>query len=160
MNTDMKETIQLDGPYLDILSLRHEGYCCSQIIMKLVLQDLGQENPELVRSMAALCYGSGSSTGTCGLLTGAACALSLCLGNGSESELAASDLPLLLGELVGWFTSKTESAYGGVLCGEILAASPDKRACTVLLIATLEKLQAMRITAACGTKRGRDHGAP
>ena len=155
--TDMTQVIQLDGPYLDILTLRHEGYCCSQIIMKLVLRDLGLENPELVRSMAALCYGSGHESGTCGILTAAACALSLSLGDNPKRELVASDLPLLLGELVGWFTAQVESAYGGIRCEEILAASPDKRACSLLLIATLEKLHAMRITAAYGS-RGRDDG--
>lgn len=150
MTTETTTVIQLDGPYLDMLSLRHEGYCCSQIVMKLVLRDLGLENPGLVRSMAALCYGGGHEGGTCGILTAAACALSLSLGNSPERELAASDLPLLLGELVGWFTAQAESAYGGILCGEILASSPDKRACSLLLIATLEKLQAMR-TASTGS---------
>ena len=143
----MTQAIQLDGPYLDIMYLRHEGYCCSQIIMKLVLRDLRQENPELVRSMASLCYGGGHENGTCGILTAASCALSLSLGGNSNRELPASDLSLLLDELVGWFTLQAQSSYGGIHCEEILSSSPDKRACSLLLIATLEKLQAMRKTA-------------
>ena len=33
--------IQLDGPYLDLLALRQRGLCCSQIVVKLLLKDLG-----------------------------------------------------------------------------------------------------------------------
>lgn len=154
-----QQAIQLDGPYFELLSLRHEGFCCSQILVKMVLADLGRENPELVRSMAALCYGSGHSAGDCGILTAAACALSLSLGDPGR-ELADSEFSLQLDELVGWFTAKAEKAYGGIRCQEILTASPDKRACTLLLISTLEKLQAMRATAGgCGAK-GVDHAGP
>ena len=54
-----KMTISLDGPYLDIISLRQSGLCCSQIIVKLVLADLGRDNPDLVRGVAGLCFGGG-----------------------------------------------------------------------------------------------------
>lgn len=136
------QPIQLDGPYLEILSLKQSGLCCSQIIVKLVLRDLGKDNPDLVRSMAALCYGSHAG-GTCGVLTGAACALSLCLDNNSDRERQDHLLPLLLGKLSDWFTINTSKTYGGILCEDILTASPDKRACTLLLISTLEKLRSM-----------------
>ena len=145
-NDTQKTTIQLDGPYLDILSLRQSGLCCSQILVKLVLRDLGRENPDLVRAMAALCFGGGYSGGTCGVLTGAACALSLCLENTPDKERSAPLLPLLLGDLSDWFAIQTERSYGGMRCEEILTASPDKRACTLLLISTLEKLQSMLAT--------------
>ena len=140
---NMTQAISLDGPYFDLLALRHEGFCCSQILVKLVLRDLGRENPEMVRAMAALCYGSGHAIGDCGILTGAACALSLSLGEAGK-ELPASEFPLLLDELVGWFTASAEKSYGGIRCGDILAASPDKRACSMLLMSTLEKLKSMR----------------
>ena len=152
------QPIQLDGPYLDILSLRHEGLCCSQIIMKLTLRDLGRENPDLVRSMAALCFG-GYGPGTCGVLTGAACALSLSLENSSGCECPAALLPLLLRELSDWFSVTAAATYGGIRCEEILTASPDKRACTVLLLAALEKLQSM-LTTVGTTANGCEHGRP
>lgn len=157
MNGTQSHTIQLDGPYLDILSLRQSGLCCSQIIVKLALRDLGRDNPDLVRSMAALCFGSGYPGGTCGVLTGAACALSLCLGSNPDSEQQDPLLPLLLDELTGWFALQAERDYGGISCTEILAASPDKRACTLLLISTLEKLQAMLASVVCAVK-GSGHG--
>lgn len=144
--TNGNETIiQLDGPYLDILSLRHRGLCCSQIILKLTLRDLGRDNPDMVRSMAALCFGTHPG-GVCGVLTGAACALSLYLGNNKDEELPDPMLPLLLGELCDWFAVTAERSYGGNSCEQILAASPDKRACSLLLISTLEKLQSMMAT--------------
>lgn len=145
MNCEHTGTILLDGPYMEILQHRQNGLCCSQIIVKLVLRDLGQDNPDLVRSMAALCFGSHCG-GVCGILTGAACALSLYLGNNTGREQQDDMLPLLLGELADWFNIKSTDAYGGSLCTEILSASPDKRACTQLLISTLEKLQSIMAT--------------
>ena len=148
-------TIQLDGPYLDILSLRQSGLCCSQILVKLVLCDLGRENPDLVRSMAALCFGN-HTDGVCGIFTGAACALALYLDNNPDNEQRSPLLPLLLSELSDWFTIQAGHTYGGIRCTEILAASPDKRACTLLLISTLEKLQSIMATVG-NTEKGRDH---
>lgn len=158
MNNEHIGAIRLDGPYLDILQLRHSGLCCSQIIVKLVLRDLEQDNPDLVRSMAALCFGSYTG-GVCGILTGAACALSLYLGNNPDREQQDNMLPLLLGELSDWFNVTSKRAYGGSLCSEILTASPDKRACTLLLISTLEKLRSIMATSG-NAEKGRDHGHP
>ncbi|MDD2736900.1 MAG: C-GCAxxG-C-C family protein [Desulfuromonadaceae bacterium] len=145
MNDNNAHIIQLDGPYLDILSLRQSGLCCSQIIVKLALNSLGRENPDLVRAMAALCFGGGNPDGTCGVLTGAACALSLSLGNDPERERQDPLLALLLDELYGWFsvTLKDRHSCSGNSCADILAVSPDKRACTLLMIAALDKLHTM-----------------
>lgn len=153
MNDNQAQTIQLDDTYLDIMRYRQDGLCCSQILVKLVLRDMGRENSDLIRSMAALCYGSGHSEGMCGILTGAACALSVCLENAENCERADALLPLMLDELFGWFTGKAEAAYGGSRCGEILAASPDKRACSLLLRDTYEKLTTMLASSACAKKR-------
>jgi hypothetical protein len=149
MNDNQAHIIQLDGPYLDILSLRQSGLCCSQIIVKLALRSLGRENPDLVRSMAALCFGGGNPDGICGVLTGAACALSLALGSDPEREQQDPLLALLLDELSGWFsvTLKDTHSCNGNSCADILAVSPDKRACTLLMIAALEKIQTMTATA-------------
>ena len=156
--SEPKKIISLDGPYLDILSYKQNGLCCSQIMVKLVLADLGLDNPDLVRGVAALCYGGGHLSGTCGVLTGAACALSVSLGRGLGHEQASPELPLLLGELVDWFTAEAESVYGGIHCGEILAASPDKRGCTLLLISTLEKIRSIPEIRAAGKKKEERHG--
>jgi putative redox-active protein with C_GCAxxG_C_C motif len=156
MNDKQTHTIQLNGPYLDILSLRQSGLCCSQIMVKLVLRDLGRDNPDLVRAMAPLCFGSYTG-GVCGVLTGAACALSLYLGTNPDREQQDPLLPLLLCELSDWFTVETERSYGGSRCAEILTASPDKRVCILLMISTLEKLQSMMATVG-NVEKGRNHG--
>lgn len=145
-------TIRLDGPYLEMLSLKHGGYCCSQIVVKLILAERGRDNPDLVRAMAALCNGTG---GVCGILTGAACALSVGLADAPAQELPDSLLPLLLDELTGWFATTAQRSYSGTSCERILEASPDKRACTLLLAATLEKVQAILATEGSSRKEGR-----
>ncbi|MBT1074444.1 DVU_1555 family C-GCAxxG-C-C protein [Geobacter grbiciae] len=145
MNDQSVNTITFDGPYLDILLMKHQGLCCSQIVVKLVLRDLGRDNPDLVRSMAALCNGFYAGV-TCGVLTGASCALSLALDGSRERERQDSEFPLLLAELWDWFSVKAEKEYGGINCDEILKASPDKRACSDLLLATMEKLQSILAT--------------
>ena len=158
MNASATDTISLDGPYLDIISLRQSGLCCSQIMVKLILNDLGRDNPELIRSVAALCFGGSQISGTCGVLTGAACALSLCLGSDTGREQASPDLPLLLSELADWFTARVNSPAGGTSCAEILSASPNKQGCSLLLIATLEKLRSMPEVAAGNAAKGSNHG--
>ncbi len=145
-------TIRLDGPYLEMLALKQSGYCCSQIVVKLILAEQGRDNPDLVRAMAALCNGTG---GVCGILTGAACALSVGLTDAPAQELPDSLLPLLLDELTGWFATTAERSWGGTSCQRILEASPDKRACTLLLAATLEKVQAILATEESSRKEGR-----
>jgi len=147
--------ISLDGPYLEILLLNKSGYCCSQIMVKLVLKSLGRDNADLVRSMAGLCHGVGYSGGTCGVLTGGACALSLALGT---EEFADQALPSRLSELVRWFSALATDGYGGIRCDQIMAASPGKRACSALMVATLE--QVLALASSADGAQGVDHVHP
>jgi hypothetical protein len=149
----MAGEIQLNELFFEILALKKAGFCCSQIVMKQALRELGQDNPALVRAIAGLCFGAGTPEGTCGILTAAACALSLGLGS---AELPDPALPSRLSELADWFKAKAEGTYGGTRCGEILEASPDKRACADLLAATIEKLRSLRAPAEI-SKQGFDH---
>ena len=41
---------------MELLPLVHEGYCCSQLLMLLMLQARDQENPDLVRAVHGLCH--------------------------------------------------------------------------------------------------------
>lgn len=142
---DSADMIDLSGAYFEILLLNQGGYCCSQILVKLALKKLGRENPDLVRAMAPLCHGIGYSGGTCGVLTGAVCALSLSLGSGEHQDPA---LPSRMVDLVGWFTARATDSFGGIRCHDILAASPDKRACAALMVEALEKISEMTASAA------------
>jgi len=140
MTKEITSDIQLNELFFEIMSLKQEGYCCSQIVMKLALRALDRENPDLVRAMAGLCYGGGSPEGTCGVLTAANCALALGFG---DTELPPDNLESQLSDLTKWFKEKAEADYGGTRCGEILEASPNKRACGQLLAATVERLRVL-----------------
>lgn len=62
---------------LDILKLKSRGYCCSQIMVKLVLDVMDRDNPDLVYFARGLCMGYGSDTGHCGILTAGICIMAL-----------------------------------------------------------------------------------
>lgn len=100
---------------LELLPWVRQGYCCSQLLMLLVLRERGGENPELVRAMHGLCHGIGQSGGPCGLLTGGACALALLAGRGADQEQAHPYLTPLLNDYAEWFYART-TGYGGHSC--------------------------------------------
>ena len=52
-------------------------YHCSQMIMILTLETIGEENPQLVKALGGLGGGIGYCGDTCGCLTGGACAIGL-----------------------------------------------------------------------------------
>lgn len=135
--------IKLDSRYLDVIRLEKKGYCCSQIMILFMLKSRGRDNPDLVRAMAGLCNGVGYSGEICGVLSGGACLLSLCAAKGSDDEAPYEGLPVILWELTDWFRKRTEGDYGGSKCDEILAKSPDKRACATLIVETYEKVRSM-----------------
>ena len=55
----------MDDTSLRLAQLSAQGLCCSQILMQLALEDMGADNPPLIRAMAGLCEGSGGG-GLCG----------------------------------------------------------------------------------------------
>jgi hypothetical protein len=125
-----------------MIQLRGNGYCCSQVLMILALVEQGKTNPDLVRSMAGLCHGVASSGGVCGVLTGAACILSLYGAKGSDEEQSEERLPLMLTQLVEWFTDEVSRTYGGIMCREILGdiPRPDPDRCGNIAIETYGKV--------------------
>ena len=70
--------------YERIMELGSMGYHCSQIIMIMTLETIGEENPQLVKAMGGLGGGIGYCGDTCGCLTGSACAIGYFLGNLAE----------------------------------------------------------------------------
>jgi C_GCAxxG_C_C family probable redox protein len=127
-----------------MVQLAGKGYCCSQILMILALEEQAKSEPDLVRSMAGLCHGVGGSGGVCGVLTGAACVLSLYGAKGSDEEQADRCLPLMLTELVDWFTDEVSPQYGGILCSEIMGDADvrtlDLKRCGNIAIETYDKI--------------------
>ena len=131
-----------------LLSLSAQGYCCSQILLRLALDLRGRENPELIRAAAGLCNGLGQGAGTCGVLTGAACVLGLYAGKGRDDEASDERMGLMLAELTEWFAEHIREDAPGIRCEDILGGpdrGPDLGRCGRLLqdawIKTLEILQ-------------------
>lgn len=130
-----------------MMELAQQGFYCSQILLQLGLEAQGKENPDLVRSMAALAGGLGFSGDTCGALTGGACLLALYAGRGTAEETEDPRLNLMIGELVEWFTQEYGELYGGIRCDIILADDPSNRTkrCPSMVLGTYEKVKNLLI---------------
>jgi hypothetical protein len=116
----------------EIRRLSAEGYCCSQIMVKMGLDAKGDENPELLDAVAGLCGGLYSGL-CCGILTGAACLLSL-----YDKKKAASQM---IPKLVEWFEKTYVPSCGGISCDQILDDNPMNKLerCPTMMVETFEK---------------------
>jgi hypothetical protein len=119
---------------LDILKLKNQGYCCSQIVMHLALDIQGMHNPGLLRAMSGLCRGFLSTRGTCGALTGAVCVIAYYAGKGSADEETDERLPLMLSEVAHWFEEYAQPRFCGINCTDIVRDfKPDMAICGSLI---------------------------
>lgn len=116
-----------------LVELRLRGYCCSQIIMKMGLEDACREdNPGLIQAVRGLCDGMHSNM-ICGILTASACLISL---------LQPDNAEILINEIVEWFRDEYEKINGGITCEAILAGNPINLSirCPRMLAATYDKV--------------------
>ncbi|MDR3586225.1 MAG: C-GCAxxG-C-C family protein [Desulfosporosinus sp.] len=125
-----------------MFQLATQGFCCSQIILILGLDDLGRENPDLIKAMHGLCGGIGRSGKTCGALTGGVCLIGLNVGKGTPSELGHAKINLMINDLMEWF----EEVHGSLDCEGILDHSLDAGneypvQCGNIVSATFSKVQ-------------------
>lgn len=127
---------------LKLMQLGSQGFCCSQMMMILALEDQGEENPALVRAMSGLCHGVAGCGGMCGAVTGGACVLGLYAGKGEESEEEHDRYQLMVSELMEWFNDLASAEYGGPTCNDITGGSgvPDMGICGMLVEKTREKV--------------------
>ena len=95
---------------LEILKLKSQGLCCSQIMVRLVLDLLGRDNPDLVHFARGLCMGYGSNTGDCGILTAGICILALYLPG--DPELCAGLQGQFLDDFRTWTGANSNGADG------------------------------------------------
>lgn len=113
----------------DILELRQQDYCCSQIIMELGLRKLDKENPDLITAMAGLCGDVGHGL-NCGILLSAVCLLKLADPDASYSNVM---------DLIAWF----EDAFESIDCNKLLGDNPLQgrvEKCPMMLEATFTKV--------------------
>lgn len=131
----------MDDIQFRLLELSQKGYYCSQILVTLFLEAQGKHDPDLVRAMAGLALGTGSSSGTCGALEGGACAIALYLGKGQDSEEETEELWLMLAELWEWFENDVGRLHGGVTCGDIIQdGAPQSQTCGPIVVQTYAKV--------------------
>lgn len=91
-----------------------QGRCCTQILVRLALEERGDENEQMAETVGALCNGLFSGIG-CGALSGGALALWILAGepvDGTHVE-----------DLVDWFRAR----YGATDCEAILGDDPSAR---------------------------------
>ncbi len=125
-----------------MFQLATQGFCCSQIILILGLDEQGKENPDLIRAMHGLCGGIGRSGKTCGALTGGVCLIGLTFGKGTAIEAGHVRINLMINELMEWF----ENTHGSIDCDGILDQSLDSGneypvQCGNIVSATYNKVQ-------------------
>jgi hypothetical protein len=107
-----------------------KGYCCSQTIIALCLEDLGKENEDLIASMAAFCNGMGQGK-ICGTLAAAIAALYV-----ADPVLAKKSAQE---EVMDWFYDR----FGGYDCDELIGGDEVKRLeyCPKIVLETYVKLR-------------------
>ncbi len=112
----------------EMLALKNQGFNCSQIIIKMGLDLLGKENPDLVKSMQGLAGGLGYTGDVCGALTGAVCLLGLYAGKGRAEAAEDPRLLFMVEDLVKWFKEDCTKDYDGIHCRDIVNDDTQKMA--------------------------------
>ncbi|NMM61233.1 C_GCAxxG_C_C family protein [Clostridium sp. P21] len=92
-----------------IYKLASSGFCCTQIMIKLALEDEEKENLDLIRALNGLCGGIGADKKTCGVLTGAIAVIGLYAGKGEATEYRKENFQTMLSEYINWFEEEFES---------------------------------------------------
>lgn len=90
-----------------ILEYKLRGYCCSQIITAMVLEDLAKDNDDMVAAMGGFCDGMECGE-TCGSLIASVAMLYMVDTKAADRELRA--------DFMDWFYD----AYGSYNCRDIV----------------------------------------
>ncbi|MTK11173.1 MAG: C_GCAxxG_C_C family protein [Clostridiaceae bacterium] len=99
-----------------IYKLASAGFCCSQIMLKLALEEEEKENADLIRAINGLCGGIGFTKKTCGVLTGGIGIIGLYAGKGEDREVYKENYRTMVEEYMDWFEEEFESTE----CGDII----------------------------------------
>ncbi len=128
-----------------LMELGLEGFECSQMMMAVILEAAGMENPDLLRAMSGLTGGMGHGGGVCGALTGGCCILGLFTGKGESEELEHSRSREIIQEYVEWFGDNWESHYGSSRCQDIVQGDFSKcmTVCFPMIESCCEKIMDM-----------------
>jgi C_GCAxxG_C_C family probable redox protein len=130
-----------------IITLRKQGFYCSQMILLQGLEQMGKSNPDLIRAMHGLAGGLGFSGELCGALTGGASLLGLYAGKGAPEQHEDPRLDFMIVDLVKWFKAEYGEQFGGVRCAEILAGNSQNQMirCPLLVTGVFQKVNELLI---------------
>lgn len=106
----------MDDLVFKIFKLTSTGFCCTQIMLKLALDEEGTENPDLIRSVHGLCKGIGGSQKSCGVLTGGIAILGLYAAKGTDREYPKEDYSKMMDEFIEWF----ETEFNSTECADLI----------------------------------------
>lgn len=106
----------MDDLAFKIFKLSTAGFCCTQVMLKLALDEEGTENNDLIRAVQGLCKGIGESQKTCGVLIGGIQILGLYAGKGNEKEYMKENFSHMIDEFCQWF----EEEFGSTECEQLI----------------------------------------
>ncbi|MBP1745247.1 MAG: redox-active protein [Firmicutes bacterium] len=105
----------MDMEVFDIYKYATQGYCCTQVLLLLVLEKEDRENYDLIRAANGMCAGM-QCKGTCGILSGALMVFGLYAGRGRLEDEKSPKLKSMADEFTEWFKSEFKS----VLCSDLV----------------------------------------
>lgn len=136
----------MDDTAFRMFQLKNAGYCCTQIMLKMALDEEEKENEDLLRAVNGLCMGIGSTQKICGVLTGGIAILGLYAGKGNDREYPKMEYSDMVDEYTEWFLAE----YGSTECSDIIGVCTVKDfavnqdyilKCGDIMIKSYEKMQ-------------------
>lgn len=112
----------MDDLTFKIFKLSASGFCCTQVMMKLALEEEEKENHDLIRAVQGLCKGIGGNQKTCGVLTGGVGILGLYAGKGRKEEYSNEHFSRMIDEFCQWF----EIEFGSLDCQDLIGVTSFK----------------------------------
>ncbi|HWQ41768.1 MAG TPA: C-GCAxxG-C-C family protein [Desulfosporosinus sp.] len=102
---------------LEMFKLFNAGYCCTQIMVKMALDEEEKENEDLLRALNGFCKGVGSTAPKiCGVITAGIAILGLYAGKGNDLEFSKPGYSRMADEYTEWF----ETEFGGTDCQDLI----------------------------------------
>ncbi|MDN5352724.1 MAG: hypothetical protein PWQ12_1645 [Clostridiales bacterium] len=99
----------MDDTSFKLFKLTTAGFCCTQMMLKMALNEEGIDNPDLIRASNGLCQGIGGLQKTCGVLIGGIQIIGLYTGKGIDTEFAKPEFSEMIQEWIEWFEAAFES---------------------------------------------------
>ncbi|UWG96485.1 C-GCAxxG-C-C family protein [Dehalobacter sp. DCM] len=112
----MEDMAVMDNMAFTMFKLFNAGYRCTQIMMKMALDEEEKENEDLLRALNGFCIGIGSNPKTCGVLTAGIALLGLYAGKGNDLEYPKPAYSSMVDDYTEWF----ELEFAGTECRDLI----------------------------------------